>query len=276
MLVKFKLNLLVVFSAIMGFLIASNGVINWTALAILALGGFLVTGAANTLNQVLEREFDQKMKRTANRPLAAGRMQVSEAVMLAGLMSMAGIILLALFNPLTALLGMLSLICYSFIYTPLKRVGPIAVFVGAIPGALPAMIGVVALQGGLTPLALALFGIQFMWQFPHFWAIAWVGHEDYTNAGFRLLPSADGEKDASAGFQSMIYALLILPCIWTPYYLGITGIISASLLTACTLIYAFLGWELYKKCTREAALKLMFSSFIYLPLAFIVLYLDKI
>ncbi len=260
----------------MGFLIASNGVINWMALAILALGGFLVTGAANTLNQVLEREFDQKMKRTADRPLAAGRMQISEAVMLAGFMSMAGIILLALFNPLTALLGMLSLICYSFIYTPLKRVGPIAVFVGAIPGALPAMIGVVALQGGLTPLALALFGIQFMWQFPHFWAIAWVGHEDYTNAGFRLLPSKDGEKDASAGFQSMIYALLILPCIWTPYYLGITGIISASLLTVCTLIYAFLGFELYKKCTREAALKLMFSSFIYLPLAFIVLYLDKI
>ncbi len=260
----------------MGFLIASNGAIHWTALAILALGGFLVTGAANTLNQVLEREFDQKMKRTAGRPLAAGRMQISEAVMLAGLMSMVGIILLALFNPMTALLGMLSLICYSFIYTPLKRVGPIAVFVGAIPGALPAMIGVVALQGGLTPLALALFGIQFMWQFPHFWAIDWVGHEDYTNAGFRLLPSKNGEKDASAGFQSMIYALLILPCIWTPFYLGITGIFSASFLTVCTLIYAFLGFELYKKCTREAAMKLMFSSFIYLPLAFIVLYLDKI
>lgn len=276
MLVKFKLNLLVVFSAIMGFLIASNGVINWVALMVLALGGFLVTGAANTLNQVLEREFDQKMKRTENRPLAAGRMTISEAVMLAGLMSMVGIILLAFFNPLTALLGMLSLICYSFIYTPLKRVGPIAVFVGAIPGALPAMIGVVALQGELTPLALALFGIQFMWQFPHFWAIAWVGHEDYTKAGFRLLPSKDGSKDASAGFQSMIYALMILPCIWTPYYLELTGIISASLLTVATLIYAFLGFELYKKCTREAALKLMFSSFIYLPLAFIVLYLDKV
>ena len=134
----------------------------------------------------------------------------------------------------------------------------------------------VALQGGLTPLALALFGIQFFWQFPHFWAIAWVGHEDYSNAGFKLLPSKDGSKNELAGFQSMIYALLILPCVWMPYYLGISGMISAILLTVCTLIYAFLGFDLYKKCTREAAVKLMFSSFIYLPVAFIALYLDKI
>ena len=275
-LVKLRLNLLVVFSSVMAYLIATQGTINWMAVLFLGIGGFLVTGAANALNQVLERNFDKDMKRTENRPLVTGRMTVSEAVMAAGFMSLAGITILALFNPWTAFLGTISLVIYAFIYTPMKRVSNIAVLIGAIPGALPMMIGCVAIQGELTTLALVLFGIQFMWQFPHFWAIAWVGHEDYTNAGFYLLPSRDGTRNKSVGLQSLWYALPLIPLGMMPYFMGITGLISAIVLALLGLVYAYLSWNLYKKCSKEAALKLMFSSFIYLPIALIVLLADKL
>ncbi len=276
MLFKFRLNMLVVFSAAMAYLVAVQGNINWTAFLALCLGGFLVTGASNTLNQVLERDTDQLMKRTANRPLAAGRMNVSEAIMIAGFASMIGITFLAFINPWTAVLGTLSLILYSFLYTPMKRISPIAVFIGAIPGALPTMIGCVAAQGELTALAIVLFGIQFMWQFPHFWAIAWVGHEDYSNAGFRLLPSKDGERDYSAGLQSFYFSLMLIAVGLMPYLMGVTGIVSAIIVAVLGLIYAGFSWKLYKECTKEAALKLMFCSFFYLPFALIALVIDKI
>ena len=276
MLFKFKLNMLVIFSAAMAYLIAVGGAVNWMVFTLLCVGGFLITGASNTLNQVLERETDQLMKRTASRPLATGRMSVSEAVMIAGFTSLIGITMLAAINPWTAFLGTVSFILYAFVYTPMKRVSPIAVFIGAIPGALPTMIGCVAGEGTITALAIGLFAIQFMWQFPHFWAIAWVGHEDYSNAGFKLLPSKGGGKDSNTGFQSFIFALMLIVVSWMPYLLGATGIISAVILTIIGLAYAWCSWELYRKCTKEAALRLMFSSFIYLPIALIVLVLDKI
>lgn len=274
LLVKFRLNLTVVFSSVMAYLIAAQGSLDWTAILILALGGFFVTGAANSLNQVLEKDYDRLMKRTENRPIAAGRMSISEAVMSAGFMGIFGLALLASFNPWTALLGTIALMSYAFIYTPMKRVSPIAVVVGAIPGALPMMIGCVAMQGELTSLAIALFGIQFMWQFPHFWAIAWLGDEDYTRAGFNLLPG--GVKDQNVGFQSAIYALLLLPLGMMPFLLGVTGLVSAIICSVAAMVYAYYGWNLYRKCDREAARKLMFSSFFYLPVVLFTLYLDKL
>lgn len=273
---KTKLSLLVVFSAVVSFMIASEGTINVLGVLVLGLGGFLITAAANTLNQVLEREYDQQMIRTADRPLATGRMTVSKAVLIAGFLSLIGIILLAFFNPWTALLGTISLILYAFVYTPMKRVSPIAVMIGAVPGALPTAIGVVAFDGVISNLALALFAIQFFWQFPHFWAIAWVGDEDYKKAGFQLLPSKTGEKDENTGFQSFIYAILLIIVSWMPYYLEVTGILSAVVLTVIGVVYAFYSWKLYKDCTREAALRLMFCSFIYLPVALIALLVDVI
>jgi len=276
MLFKLKLNLLVVFSAAMAYLIALEGAVNWGVLLALCVGGFLVTGASNILNQVLERDTDKLMKRTANRPLATQRMGVSEAIMIAGFSSMIGITLLAMINPWTAVLGTLSLILYSFLYTPMKRISPIAVFIGAIPGALPTMIGCVAAQGELTALAIVLFGIQFMWQFPHFWAIAWVGHDDYTNAGFRLLPSKDGERDSNTGLQSFLFAIMLIAVALMPYLMGVTGIVSAIIVGITGSIYAGYSWKLYKMCTKEAALKVMFCSFVYLPVALIALALDKI
>lgn len=276
LLVKFRLNMTVVFSAVMAYLIASNGAINWVAVMILGLAGFLVTGAANTLNQVLEKDFDKLMTRTADRPLATGRMSTSEAVMLAGFMSLVGITLLSMFNPLTGLLGMISMILYAFVYTPMKRVSPVAVWIGAIPGALPTLIGAVAVDGRLSALAIVLFGIQFLWQFPHFWAIGWLAHEDYTNAGFRLLPTTvDGKRDPNVGLHAMAFSLALIPVGWLPFILGWAGMISGIALTVLAIAYAWFGWNLYKKNTRQAALRLMFSSLFYLPLVLFVLLADK-
>lgn len=276
LLVKFRLTLTVVFSSVMAYLIAAAGPINGFALLILALGGFLVTGAANTLNQVLEKDFDRQMQRTANRPLAAGRMKVADAVLLAGLMSLLGIVLLALFNPWTAFFGMVALLSYAFLYTPLKRISPIAVLVGAVPGALPTLIGAAAAQGSVTALGLTLFAIQFFWQFPHFWSIGWLGYEDYAKAGYKLLPARDGERNANTGWQSFIYALYLLPIGALPWWLGYAGVVSLGITLVLTLGYAYLGWQLYRNNDRKAALQLMFFSFVYIPTVLVALFLDKI
>lgn len=275
LLVKFGLNMFVVFSAATAYLSTIEGIVNWSAVLVLSLAGFLITGAANALNQVLERDYDKMMNRTANRPLAAGRMSTSEAVLAAGLMSLSGLLLLALFNPLTVLLGASSLISYAFVYTPMKRVSPIAVFIGAIPGALPVMIGSVAVTGTLTPLALSLFTIQFLWQFPHFWAIAWVTDEDYKKAGFNLLPSKDGRLDESVGWNAFVYAALLLPVGFLPYALHNAGLISAIITTVLGIAFAYNAYRLFKECSHEAARRLMFTSFFYLPIVQIALVLDK-
>lgn len=276
MLVKFRLSVTVVFSSVMAYLIASSGPVNWIAVGILAMGGFLVTGAANALNQVLEKDYDKLMKRTANRPLAAGRMTVSEAVLAAGFMSLFGISMLAMFNPWAAFLGTVSLVMYAFLYTPMKRISPAAVFIGAVPGALPTVIGCVAAQGELTLLALMLFGIQFFWQFPHFWSIGWLGFEDYERAGYRLLPSRNGQQDPNTGLQSFLYALFLLPVGAMPFVMGVSGPVSTAVVLILSLAYAAFGWNFYRKCDRKSALALMFYSFVYIPLALIALFVDKI
>ncbi|MCH2021463.1 MAG: heme o synthase [Saprospiraceae bacterium] len=277
LLVKFRLSLLVVFSAFITFLLGST-VVSIEALLILSLGGFLVTGAANALNQVIEKDFDKLMKRTSNRPVAAGRMEVSEAVLAAGLMSVLGLLLLASFNAETALLGAFSLLSYAFIYTPLKRVSPVAVWIGAIPGALPMAIGWVAAGGNLIgPEVIFLFSIQFLWQFPHFWAIAWVSYEDYSKAGFYLLPSKniDG-RDRSTALQAVFYALCLVPLSFLTFYLDISGYIACFVMLIMGLIFLAYAINLYRDCTEKAARKLMFASFVYLPIVLIILVLDKI
>lgn len=275
-LVKFKLNLTVVFSAVMAYLIAATGSISWVSVSILAFGGFFVAGAANALNQVLERDFDKLMKRTANRPIAAGRMTVSEGVLSAGLLGILGLMLLALFNPWASFFGMMALLSYAFLYTPMKRISPSAIAIGAFPGALPMLIGCVAFQNELTSLALALFAIQFFWQFPHFGAISWLGFEDYQKAGFKFVAVKNGERDRTIGIQGFIYALCLVPIGWLPWYGGYTGIGSAIFLTVFALIYAWFGWNLHQKNDRKSAMQLMFSSFFYLPLALFALLIDKI
>ncbi len=270
---KVRLSLTVVFSAVVAFLIASGGDFKVKDVVILAIGGFLITASANTFNQILEKDFDLLMKRTENRPLPQNRMTIVHAIIVGGITTIIGLFFLAMFNPWTAILGMFSLVLYAFVYTPWKRISPVAVFVGAIPGALPVVIGCVAAEGEFTTLALVLFAIQFFWQFPHFWAIAWVSHEDYSNAGFRLLPSASGEPDSSVGFQSFVYALYLVPVMVSMYFTGLISILGMTILILLSMLYAGLAWKLFKQCDKKAALKLMFGSFLYLPLALLVIFL---
>lgn len=275
-LVKFKLSLTVVYSAVMAYLIAAQGSMDWGAVLILSLGGFCVAGAANALNQVLERDFDKLMKRTANRPLATGRMTVSEAVLAAGVLSIIGLMLLAVFNPWASFFGVIALLSYAFLYTPMKRISPSAIAVGALPGALPMLIGCVAFQGELTSLALSLFLLQFFWQFPHFGAISWLGFEDYQKAGFKFVVAKDGKQDRSIGLQGVFYALCLVPVGLMPYFTNVTGSVSALIVSILAIAYAWFGWNLYRQSDRKAAVQLMFFSFFYLPLALTALWLDKI
>lgn len=276
LLVKLRLSLTVVFSSVLAFLIAANGPVSWVAVAILAIGGFLVTGAANSLNQVLEKDYDSLMKRTADRPLAAGRMKTSEAVLAAGLMSLFGISLLALFNPWTAFLGTLSLVAYAFLYTPVKRISPLAVVIGAVPGALPTMIGCVAAQGQLSLLALSLFAIQFLWQFPHFWSIGYLGFSDYQKAGYQLMPAKNGQPDPNVGLQAFLYTLFLLPASGLPFFLGVSGVISLVVVLLLGLAYIWFAWKFFRRYDRKSALGLMFFSFGYIPLTLIAFWLDKV
>ncbi len=275
-LVKLRLSFLVAFSAAFGYLLGHSGAINWVSFLSLAMGGFLISGSSITLNQIIEQVHDAKMKRTRDRPLPTGRISNQEALFYALLNAFVGLSLLAWqTNMLTLSLAILSMILYSFVYTPLKRVGPIAVFVGAIPGALPPLLGWVAATGAISHEALIIFGIQFIWQFPHFWAIAWIADEDYKKAGFKLLPG-NGKKDLNTAINIMIYTLFLLPLGLLPTYFQLTGITSGIIATICGTLFLAQTFSLMKDNSRQSALKIMFGSFIYLPIVQLAYLIDKI
>ena len=266
LLVKFKLSLMVVLCSLLVYIIAAAGRWDWLIFSLLFVGGMFVTFGANILNEVLERDYDKLMTRTMARPLADGRMSVSAAVLLSGLFCVLGIVALSAINPLAATLGMLSFILYAFVYTPLKRFSTLAIPVGAIPGALPALIASVAAQGHLSLESLNLFAIQYLWQFPHFWAIAWLGHSDYTKAGFKLIKDIDGAPDPKFGLYASIYSLSTL-LIFIPTALVFNySILTIIGVVSLVLVYALFGLKLYKNNDRISARNLMFFSFVYLPL----------
>lgn len=267
MLVKLKLSLLVVFTSLMAYLVVAGSNASLLGLFLLGIGGFLVTGAANALNQVLEKDHDKNMTRTADRPITAGRMKPSEGVMFAGLSCLVGVSILALFNPLTSLLGMLSLICYSFVYTPMKRYSTSAVAIGAIPGALPALIGCTAFEGTITVFGIGIFALQFLWQFPHFWAIGYLSFDDYQKAGYKLLPEDEnGKVNRSLGMHSTMYALLMIPVIGLIYFLGSVSLIASVIVLVTSIVYIGFSFNFHKRFDRTSGLKLMFYSFVYLPI----------
>lgn len=284
-LTKPSLNIMVVFSSIIGYLLAPNVVAyDWKMIVLLFIGGFLVTGSANAINQVVEFETDAKMKRTASRPVAAGRMSVAEGWAFAIITGVAGIAILGVFfNWLSAGLALLSLFLYAFVYTPMKKVAAIAVLVGAFPGALPLLIGWAAGNDALFERGnglrdyggWVLFLLQFLWQFPHFWAIAWLAHKDYSGAGFKLLPSNEGPTKYTA-LQTVVYALLMIPVGLLPYFIGLTGIIGVVIVTAANIFLVIQCLRLYKALDAKAARRVMFSSYIYLPIVFFALLGDKI
>lgn len=275
-LLKFRLSFLVAFSCGFGYMLGHSGAMDWAHFLWLVLGGFLISGASIVVNQITEKEYDKLMKRTQDRPLPTGRLSVSEARQFAIAVALTGFaILLWKTNTLTVLLSAVSMVLYSFVYTPLKRVGPIAVFVGAIPGALPPLLGWVAATGSISHEALMIFGIQFIWQFPHFWAIAWVADEDYKRAGFKLLP-AGGKKDLNTAINIMIYTLFLIPMGLLPTYFGLVGITSGIIVTICGVLFLSQTFTLMKDHSRQSALRIMFGSFIYLPIVQIAYLIDKI
>ena len=270
---KFRLSFLVILSALSGYLFAGGK--DWVEITYLMLGGTLVTAASNGANQIWEKDIDKLMKRTANRPLPMAWISVKEALLICILSLLLGSYLLYLINLKSALLGLGAFVLYVFAYTPLKQITPWAVFVGAIPGAVPPLLGAIAATDKFGLLPGILFFVQFTWQFPHFWAIAWVLHEDYQKAGFFLLPSSSG-KSRNSAFQIASYSLALIPFSLAPWLLGWTGSLSlivASVLGAAFFVFAY---RLFISCEDKDARKLMFASFLYLPLIQFTYVIDKI
>jgi len=281
-LVKLSLSIMVVFSSVISYLLAPKVVAyNWGMIILLFAGGMLVTGSANAINQVVEKDTDALMKRTANRPVAAGRMSVAEGWAFAVITGALGVFILGnYFNWLSAGLAALSLFLYAFIYTPLKKINSIAVLMGAVPGALPCLIGWVAGDDKLSTGGWVLFALQFFWQFPHFWAIAWIAHKDYSAVGFKLLPAEKGPTKFTA-LQTVMYSLLLIPVTLIPYFTGICeygdvrGIIALVLIVLANLFMLERCIALYRKMDVGSARKVMFGSYMYLPVVLLALLLSK-
>lgn len=279
-LIKPSLSIMVVFSSVLSFLLVpglQDKFVNPLQMTILlAIGGLLVTGSANAINQVVEKNTDAMMKRTSNRPVAAGRMSVTEGWIFSVLTGTAGVFILGyFFNWQSAGLALFSLFLYAFIYTPLKKVNAIAVLVGAFPGALPCLIGWAAGDEKLSMGGWVLFALQFLWQFPHFWAIAWIAHKDYSLAGFKLLPSEQGPTKFTA-LQAVIYSLLLIPVGVLPYFIGMSGLVSLIIVTAANLFMVLQCVRLYRDMEVKSARRIMFSSYIYLPVVLLALLFDKL
>lgn len=278
-LIKFTLSFMVVFSSVIAYMLAPSVVdYDFGSILLLLTGGLLVTGSANAINQIAEKDTDAVMKRTGKRPVASGRMSVQEATVFAVVSGLVGTLILGwFFSWQAAALGLLSLFIYGFIYTPLKKVNSTAVLVGAIPGALPCLIGWAAAYNGegfSWTGGWILFAMQFLWQFPHFWAIAWVAHGDYSKAGFKLLPSEQGPTKFTA-VQTIIYSLLMVPVGILPYVYHISGIVSMWIILAANLFMVAQCVRLYLAMDVKSARRVMFSSYLYLPVVLLALLADK-
>ncbi len=281
---KAGLSISVVFSSIAGYFLGILDIssFSWVTLFMLAVGGYCMVGASNTFNQIIEKDLDKLMDRTKNRPIAAGRISVNTGFIIASALTLLGLIILYNINPKTAMFGAVSIFLYTSIYTPLKTVTPLSVFVGAIPGAIPFMLGWVAATDEFSLEAGTLFLIQFFWQFPHFWAIGWFLFDDYKKAGFFMLPT--GKKDKGTALQTILYTIWLiiaslLPAIFP--YIGIVGSrlylspISAIIVFLLGIWMLYYAFELYKKRDSKAARKLMLVSVSYITLLQLVYIADK-
>ena len=264
---------MVVLSALSGYLFAGGN--DLYVITLLLLGGAFVTAASNGANQIWERDLDKLMNRTCKRPIPTGKLSLKGAYAIVIVLLIAGTLLLFLINIKCALLGLSAFISYVFMYTPLKTRTPWAVFVGAFPGAIPPFLGAIAATNQFGFLPGILFFIQFTWQFPHFWAIAWVTHEDYQKGGFSLLPSSNGKSKQSA-FQIMLYSLALIPISLTPWLFDWTGYATFYIASALGILFFLYAYKLFLNLQDSAARKLMFASFVYLPIIQFTYVLDKI
>ena len=273
---KMRLAISVVFSSLAGYLLGVDEV-NMKTLILLALGGYFMVGASNAFNQIIEKDLDAKMDRTKNRPIPAGRMSVTTAFLIATLFTIAGVVILYTINKQTAMFGAISIFLYTCVYTPLKTMTPLAVFVGAIPGAIPFMLGWVAATDDFGIEPGTLFALQFFWQFPHFWAIGWFLFDDYKKGGFFMLPT--GQQDKGTAVQVIMYTIWTILVSIIPVF-GFTGKLHLSILAAVVVFALGLGMlyyaiQLFNKMTEKAAKQLMLVSVSYITLVQIVYVADK-
>lgn len=252
-------------SAFFGFLLADGNLTSYTFLNLI-LGGVLITGSSNGFNQIIEHKTDELMSRTLSRPLPCKVLSIPEALTFCIITGVLGLYLLASINFSSFILGLLAMVVYTIIYTPLKKITPFAVFIGAIPGSIPPLLGYVAVSNdfGLEPGIL--FIVQFFWQFPHFWALAWKLDDDYKKAGFRLLPS--GDRDKKSAFQIMLYSAFLVPVSMLPWASEMTGVWSMWSAVFISLIMYYPAVKLYFTLDKKYATQLMFMSFLYLPILF--------
>jgi len=274
---KIRLSVSVVFSSIAGYLLGVEKV-DYIILLLLAFGGYFMVGASNAFNQIIEKDLDALMDRTKNRPIPAGRMSVNTAFAIATVFTISGIAILYTINPRTAMYGAISIFLYTCVYTPLKTKTPLAVFVGAIPGAIPFMLGWVAARNDFGIEPGTLFAIQFLWQFPHFWAIGWFLYEDYKKAGFFMLPT--GKQDKGTAVQIITYTIWTVLASIVPVF-GFTGDLSLSIVGAIVvfalgLFMLYHAFELFKERTEKSAKRLMLASVSYITLLQIIYIIDKI
>ncbi len=273
-LIKLRLSLFVVFSAAMAYLWSVNKHVDAFAIWMLSIGGFLITASANILNQLLERRTDALMNRTRNRPLAAGRMAIGEALALAVVTGVVGLGCLLMLNGISFLLGLLAIVIYTTAYTLLKRHSTLAIVPGAVAGSIPILIGCTAANGYIGTGALLLFGIQFIWQFPHTWSIAWMLDDDYRNAGLRMLPTAS--KSGKSALIILLSAFLTIPTALLMFMYGPASLYVTLVIGFTGLALTILAFGLFQRQTNKSALTVMFGSFIYLPLVLLALIIDKL
>lgn len=275
---KLRLASLVVLSSVICYALATDD-FSISIMLALVVGGTLLTGASNGFNEIIERDLDALMDRTKGRPLPTSKMTLPEAWIAAVLFGTMGVATLWIFiNPMSGILGLTAMFLYAVVYTPMKQKTPFAVFVGAFPGSIPPMLGCVAATQGfgeITLLSLLMFSVQFIWQFPHFWSIAWRVHDDYLKAGFKMLPSAGG-RDKGTAFQIVVYTIGLIPVSLLPTFFGFTGYISAVVAIILGIVFAKQAFDLYKSLSEEDAKKLMFGSFVYLPIVQLAYLIDKI
>ena len=273
---KVRLGFFVVLSAVLGWFMATD-TMNLKTFLVLSLGGYALTGSSNGFNQILERKEDSLMSRTQNRPLPSGRMTVQQALVWSSLAAVVGLASLFSLNPLSGWLGVAAMASYVLAYTPMKKRSSLCVFIGAFPGALPPMIGYVAATGDFGIEPGTLFAVQFMWQFPHFWAIAWLAHDDYLKAGYKMLPFNAGRSGRSAQLI-FLYTLFCIPASMLPWALNqpMVGNVAFAVAVVAGLGFSWFALRLLANQSRDAARNLMFASFLYLPLVQIVYVLDKI
>lgn len=275
---KLRLASLVVLSSVICYALAAAE-FNVAIMGALVVGGTLLTGASNGFNEIIERDLDALMDRTKQRPLPTSKMTIAEAWIAAILFGAMGVGILWYFiNPMSGILGLAAMFLYAVVYTPMKQKTPFAVFVGAFPGSIPPMLGCVAATEGfgqITLLSLLMFSVQFIWQFPHFWAIAWRVHDDYLKAGFKMLPSAGG-RDKGTAFQIVVYTIGLIPVSLLPTFFGYTGAISAIVAVIAGIIFTKQAFDLYRTLSADDAKRLMFGSFFYLPIVQLAYLLDKV